>query len=136
MSKIYHSQETDHWGTPDSMYRKLDDEFLFDFDPCPDRSDFDGLVIEWGDRNFINPPFSEWPKWVKKGIEEAEKGKLCVFLLAARTSTICFHEDIIPHAKEIRFIKGRLKYKRNNGGVSKSAPFGSMIVVFDGSEVS
>ena len=46
----------DDWKTPDAFYNKLNEEFKFDFDPCPYQSDFDGLKIEWGQSNFINPP--------------------------------------------------------------------------------
>ena len=77
----------DEWNTPESLYRNLNDEFHFDFDPCPNNPSFDGLSIKWGNRNFINPPFSQWQKWVIKGYEEYKKGKLCVFLIAARTDT-------------------------------------------------
>ena len=36
------------------------------FDPCPMDPSFDGLEISWEDRNFVNPPYSEKPKWIKK----------------------------------------------------------------------
>lgn len=48
-------------------------------------------------------------------------------LIPARTDTKAFHEFIYGKA-EIRFLKGRLKF----GGSKNSAPFPSMIVVFDG----
>lgn len=126
--KTLFSSFTDEWRTPTKLYERLDEEFGFNFDPCPVDSPFNGLKIVWKERNFVNPPFSEWQQWVRKGFEESEKGKLCVFLIASRTDTKAFHEVILPHAKEIRFIKGRLKFS-NSGN---SAPFPSMIVVFDG----
>ena len=100
------------WATPKDFYEKLDKEFNFNFDPCPLFADFDGLEIEWGERNFINPPYSRKLKdaFVKKAIEEASKGKLCVLLLPVSTSTILFHDYIQPNADEIRFIKGRIKF--------------------------
>jgi site-specific DNA-methyltransferase (adenine-specific) len=118
---------TDNWNTPDSIYEQLDKEFCFDFDPCPKNHNFDGLSIEWGKSNFVNPPYSKWQEWVKKGFEEHKKGKTVVFLLASRTDTKVFHEIILPHAKEIRFIKGRLKF----GGSKHSAPFPSMVVILE-----
>ena len=120
---------TDDWKTPESIYQQLDDEFDFTFDPAPIKHDtqtWDGLIEEWGDRNFINPPFSDWQKWVKKGYEEYKKGKVVVFLLAARTDTKAFHEIILPYANEIRFIKGRLKF----GRYKSAAPFPSIVVIF------
>lgn len=41
------------------IYDELNKEF--DFDPCPlhhNIEDWDGLKIEWGKVNFINPPYS------------------------------------------------------------------------------
>jgi len=32
-------KHSDHWKTPDDFYKKLDDEFHFDFDPCPFQHD-------------------------------------------------------------------------------------------------
>ena len=32
---VHFSSLTDEWKTPDSVYKALDDEFHFDFDPCP-----------------------------------------------------------------------------------------------------
>lgn len=108
---------SDNWETPKEFYKQLNEEFNFDFDPCPIMyeeitPDKDGLLIEWGQRNFVNPPYSRKLKecFIKKAIEESKKGKLCVLLLPVSTSTIIFHELIKPNAKEIRFVKGRLAF--------------------------
>jgi len=123
MNVHFMSQKLD-WQTPDAVYDALDGEFHFDFDPCPVNPAFDGLSIEWGRRNFVNPPYGrELPKWIKKGYEEVQKGKIVVFLIPSRTDTKWWH-DYIMKADEIRFIKGRLKFK----GAVNSAPFPSAIV--------
>ena len=105
----------DDWGTPKYFYDELNQEFNFDYDPCPLRfedTDFDGLKVDWGDRNYINPPYDRKlkPLFVEKALAESNKGKLCVLLLPVSTSTKLFHEVIKPNAKEIRFIKGRLPF--------------------------
>lgn len=107
----------DNWATPKEFYDKLDAEFHFDFDPCPLNSgeitpEQDGLLIEWGQSNFVNPPYSRKLKeaFVKKAIEESKKGKVCVLLLPVSTSTALFHDYIQPNAKEIRFVRGRIKF--------------------------
>lgn len=93
-----------YWLTPAPVYNKLDNEFHFDFDPCPyPRPDgFDGLKAEWGRSSYVNPPFGSIevedgngdvirhkngkPKrfgvtaWVNKAIEEYGKGKLVVLV--------------------------------------------------------
>ena len=109
----------DDWKTPPYLYNKLNEEFNFDFDPCPlmhDIEEWDGLEIEWGKRNFINPPYSRKLKdaFVKKAIQESQKNKLCVLLLPVSTSTILFHDFILPNKKEIRFLKGRVKFEGFN----------------------
>ena len=115
------------WRTPESVYKQLDGEFNFDFDPCPSNPDFNGLEIDWGERNFVNPPYGrQIGLWIKKGYQEAEKGKLVVFLIPSRTDTIWWH-DFIMKAKEIRFIEGRLKFSNYHN----SAPFPSAIVIFE-----
>ena len=140
-------KHSDNWETPKYFYDELDAEFGFDFDPCPIcfeeiTPDKDGLLIEWGERNFINPPYSRKLKdaFVKRAVDEAAKGKLCVCLLPVSTSTILFHDVIQPNAKEIRFVRKRLIFKGVNTfgeevdhTVKGARPMhDSMIVIFDG----
>lgn len=80
-----------YWLTPKDLYESLDNEFHFDFDPCPypKPDDFDGLTNDWGKSNYVNPPFGsiihEGKKkgataWVRKALKEHEKGKDVVFV--------------------------------------------------------
>lgn len=125
-SRVMFSSATDHWSTPLDVFKTLDDEFHFDFDPCPLKSLIDGLNIQWGGVTFCNPPYSDIKNWMKKGYEESRKGKTVVFLIPSRTDTKWFHEYCVKG--EIRFIKGRLKF----GDAKTNAPFPSMIVIFRG----
>lgn len=124
--RVLFSSQNDNWRTPEAFYRALDAEFGFDFDPCPPKPDFDGLTIEWGACNFVNPPYSEIAKWVAKGYGEYEKGKTVVFLIPSRTDTRWWHQYCMK-AKEIRFVRGRLKF----GDSKNSAPFPSAIIIFE-----
>jgi len=127
----------DDWATPKDLYDRLNTEFDFDFDPCPLRSKFDGLHREtiWRFRNFINPPYSRKLKeaFIKRAYEESLKGKLCVMLLPVSTSTKIFHEYIYGKA-EIRFIKGRVKFKGYNTKgefvENKCGMHDSMVVIY------
>ena len=121
------SSATDNWSTPDDVYKKLDEEFSFDFDPCPliPVPSINGLELDWGYINFVNPPYSDIKNWCKKSYEEYLKGKTVVMLIPSRTDTRYWH-DYIMKATEIRFIKGRLKF----GGSKNSAPFPSAIIIF------
>ena len=124
MNNIHFSSTTDNWKTPDSIYQKLDDEFHFNFDPCPINGS-GGLDCEWGSSSFVNPPYSQLKAWCKKAFEEGLKGKTVVMLIPSRTDTIAWH-DYCMKAQEIRFIRGRLKF----GNSKNSAPFPSAIVIF------
>lgn len=127
--KVHFSSIRLDWKTPKELYMQLDQEFQFNFDPCPPNPEFDGLAIEWKERNFCNPPYGrEIGKWVQKAWEESRKGKVAVLLVPSRTDTKWWHEFIM-RAEEIRFVQGRLRFDEHKTG----APFPSAVVVFDGS---
>lgn len=135
---------SDNWATPKWLYDQLDAEFHFDFDPCPlctgeITPDKDGLLIEWGRINFINPPYSRKLKeaFIKRAYAESLKGKTCVMLLPVSTSTKIFHEYIYGKA-EIRFLRGRVKFSGiNTFGkyvTNIAGMHDSMIVIFRSSK--
>ena len=61
-------KESDNRRTP----KWLRDIFENWFDPCPLNSnpEIDGLKIEWKNKTYCNPPYSQTTKWVLKAIEE------------------------------------------------------------------
>lgn len=126
MKKPHFSSMRIDWKTPKAVYQTLDAEFSFDFDPCPPNPQFDGLSVDWGDANFVNPPYGrELPRWIEKGFGEWEKGKTVVFLIPSRTDTRWWH-DCCMKATEIRYVRGILKFDDQ----PNLAPFPSAIVVF------
>lgn len=130
-------ENNDNWATPRLLYDSLNAEFHFDFDPCPINADFNGLDVEWGKSNFVNPPYNRFdkPKFINKAFQEWTKGKTCVLLLPVSTSTVQFHELILPNA-EIRFLKGRVAYEGYNTKgefvKNKKGKHDSMVVIFRG----
>ena len=96
--KLGFGKHNDDIATPDDLYEDLDSEFNFDFDPCPLNSSFDGLSIEWGKRNFVNPPFSDVASWAKKAVEEMSRGHQSVFLIPLRTNTQYWHNWILQRS--------------------------------------
>lgn len=133
------SPATDDWATPQAFFDELNSEFHFTLDPCASPTNAkceryytreqDGLFKDWqGERVFCNPPYGrEIAKWVHKCyIESRKTNTLVVALLPARTDTQWFHNLIYHKAREIRFIKGRLRF----GGSDVNAPFPSMVVIF------
>ena len=122
------SSKRSDWKTPKSLFIALHRKFHFNFDPCPSKSNFNGLEIEWGKHSFLNPPYGTQIKyWIKKAWEEAQKGETIVLLVPSRTDTQYWHEYVMK-AHEIWFIKGRLKFDDHYN----SASFPSAIIIFNG----
>lgn len=80
-----------YWLTPHDLMEKLQAEFHFDFDPCPFPlpPGFDGLTADWGQSNYVNPPFGSIIQngkkkgptaWARKAILENQKGKRVVMV--------------------------------------------------------
>jgi hypothetical protein len=81
-----------YWLTPDDLLADIEAEFDIDFDPCPypKPDNFDGLTVEWGKSNYVNPPFGSYigsdgkkkgpTAWARKAITEYKKGKRVVFV--------------------------------------------------------
>lgn len=132
----------DNWYTPPNVYNKLNEEFGFDHDPCPAYEgeitpERDGLINDWGQCNYVNPPYSRKLKeaFVHRAVEFMKKGKTSVMLLPVSTSTTLFNDVIKPNAAEIRFLKGRIKFQKMDENGNRFTPknggmHDSMIVVF------
>lgn len=127
------------WETPKKFFDELDKEFSFTLDPCATSENAkckkyytvkeNGLKQDWqGHVIFCNPPYGRAIKdWVEKCYKESLKpDTTVVMLIPARTDTSYFHDYIYRKAKEIRFVRGRLRF----GNATNSAPFPSMVVVF------
>ncbi len=134
-----YSSKTEEWATPQAFFDVLNAVFHFTLDPCatPDNTkcakfytkEQNGLLQDWeGERVFCNPPYGKViADWVRKCSEEAKKpNTIVVALLPARTDTRYFHEYIYRKAKDVQFVKGRLKF----GDCKSAAPFPSMVVIF------
>lgn len=113
------------WKTPKAFYEGLDAEFHFKHDPCPPNPTVDGLTSTWESPAFMNPPYNEIAKWMKKAWEEYQKGCTVVCLIPSRTDTRWWHEYCMK-ATDIRFVKGRLKFDDQKF----NAPFPSAVIVF------
>lgn len=136
--KVHYSSNSNEWATPQGFFDGLDAQFNFTLDPCATKEtakckkfytkEDDGLAQSWDNEIvFCNPPYGrEIKHWVKKASEA--KGGIVVMLIPARTDTTYFHDYIYGKA-EIRFIRGRIKFKQE-GKPSAPAQFPSMLVIF------
>ena len=139
------SERKKDYGTPNDLFDFLNKIYKFTLDPCAKRGhelceknyyeEDDGLSKSWKDESvYLNPPYGKiLDIWFEKIQEEYEKNNtLMVALIPARTDRIMFHEIILPKASEIWFVKGRIKFKEDDGTEAKDpAGFPSMIVIFD-----
>lgn len=127
------------WATPQTFFDELDAEFQFTLDPCASVENAkckkfytvadNGLAQDWsGETVFCNPPYGRAIyDWVFKCWRESRKPcTTVVMLIPSRTDTRYFHEFIYKKAREIRFIRGRLRF----GNGTNPAPFPSMVIVF------
>lgn len=122
----------EHGGTPEHLMKTIIEEFGEVYDPCPNDFKEDGLKVDWLSKElpvYVNPPYTrgQIAIWVKKCFEEYQKGCTVILLIPSYTDTKYFHEFIYHHA-ELRFIKGRLKFK----GYEQKASFPSMLCIFRG----
>jgi phage N-6-adenine-methyltransferase len=137
---LHFSSKTDQWATPQPFFDALNAEFGFTLDVCalPENAkcaeyftpEQDGLKQVRRGVCWCNPPYGRGiGEWVQAAAISAQyQDATVVCLLPARTDTRWWHEWVIPHASEIRFIRGRLKF----GGAKNSAPFPSAVVIFRG----
>jgi len=122
------------WETPDEIFIPLHKEFKFNLDVCATAKNkkvknylsrkVDALSKEWKGTCWMNPPFGQQGKWVKKAYQESKKGNTIVCLLPARTNTCWWHDYAMKG--EVRFIKGRPKFK----GAKHGLPQPLAIVIF------
>jgi len=141
--KLFGSKNSDEWETPQGLYEELDEEFAFDLDASATSTNFkhknyysiqdDALAQPWDGVVWCNPPYSKIKAFLNKAHEELRNGncKAVVFLTFSNTDTAWFHDYVLGKA-EIRFIRGRLKFKgMNKEGklVNNSAMRPSMLAI-------
>lgn len=123
------------WETPESLFQPLDKEFGFTLDVCatPDNAkcpryytaEDDGLSQFWEGVCWMNPPFGDQGRWVRKAYEESRRnGTIVVCLLPSRTNTNWWHDYVMKG--EVRFVRGRPKFK----GADHGLPQPLAIVIF------
>jgi len=140
-----HSSESMEWETPQALFDHFDRRFKFDLDAAAaahnykvknhfskERCAFKHRWADHGSAVWLNPPYGRRVGlWIAEAQRQAIEGKIkVVVLIMARTDTAYFH-DLCMKANEIHFIRGRVKFERDDGHTGP-APCGSMAVLFDG----
>ncbi|MFA6168346.1 MAG: DNA N-6-adenine-methyltransferase [Gemmatimonadaceae bacterium] len=138
--------ERDTWGTPVDFYARLDRIFHFNLDAAATAQNTlcdhyitpeqDALTVPWlsvntvRSRAWCNPPYSRgWKEaFCEKAIEEVRAGhaEMVAMLLPINTADGYWTQWVTPHAAEILFVEGRLKFK----GAPSCADFPSAVVIY------
>lgn len=128
-----------YWLVPPDIYNPLNEEFKFDFDPCPyveNASDVvDGTEIEWRNANWVNPPFrakdainEKGPTaFTRKAIEEQKKGKTSVLILPVQG----YVNLLFAAGAECRPC-GRVKWLEANTGLPTKSPSNNALFILRG----
>lgn len=130
----------DDWETPPAFFKLLDDKFHFTLDACASPSNAkckkyytieqNGLIQDWtGETVFINPPFSDNESWLRKALEESEKGITVVVIIPARTDTKYWHNYAMK-SDEIWLCQGRVNFLINGKKPKNGSTFPLAVIVF------
>lgn len=132
----------DDWETPDYLYNQalLNYNVKPTLDVCAtvlnrkcldyfDRNQ-NGLLQEWNQDFFMNPPYSEVGLWVEKAYKEHLKYNVTgIALIFSKTDTKFWH-DYIEQKADVYFIKGRIKFCKDGIPGKHPAPYPSCWVVW------
>lgn len=140
LSRSLFSSEDMCWETPPDLFAAVDAEFSFTLDAAalPDTAkcaryftpDDNALVQDWGHETvWLNPPYGRAiALFMAKAVDAAKKGATVVCLVPARTDTGWWHDSVIGTGAEVRFLRGRVRF-RQRGETLHAAPFPSALVV-------
>ena len=145
-------EDNDNWQTPDTVWQTINSFHEINTDPCAGseltgeetfigsseniRPPRNGLDTPWPGVVFMNPPFSQKKKWLKKAVEEVKNGEATTVYAVTPDSTDVmswWHKHIAENAICSFFPYGRIEYVDPNADEDESssgASFGSAISVF------
>lgn len=137
--------EKDEWITPPKIIDPLEAFYGIDLDPCAGMKAnhatrnyrlpaVNGLDADWdAETVFVNPPFSEKEKWLKKAVEEYEAGRADrIFFLTPDSTDVksWWHGQIVPNFRATWFPEGRVNYINPHDMEQKKAvSFGSALSI-------
>lgn len=113
------TSDKDNYHTPKILYDAfMEKQYM---DPCPYDPNFiiNALTIEWGEKCFVNPPYSNIEPFVDKALDEIKMGKtkICYFLVPSNTGTKWFRK-LVQNCHKIIFFTERLKFNDGKYGAT------------------
>jgi phage N-6-adenine-methyltransferase len=131
----------DEWETPPALFYMYDRQYDFKLDVCASATnakvpsfftkEMDGLSKDWiAPAVWMNPPYSNIGVWIKKALDEIEKGncEVVVALLPVWTDTYWFQQLIDKSKAE--FLPYKVKFLNSQRKVVGSPTFCSFIYPF------
>lgn len=130
-------QTTDEWYTPQYIIQSLGD---FDTDPCAPlqplyktakvmyNKEDDGLSRKWEGRVWLNPPYSR--PLIEHFVKRMSDHGNGIALLFNRCDSKMFQDVIFKTATAILFLKGRIKFLKQDGSTAGSPGCGSVLIAF------
>jgi phage N-6-adenine-methyltransferase len=117
-NKSKFTSSNQEYETPQELYDYLDRIYHFTRDVCASKDNAkcnnywakydDCLSKEWDGVNWMNPPYKDMKKYIKKAYEQRHNA-ITVCLIPARTNTRWWHDWCMKG--EVIFICGRPKFK-------------------------
>lgn len=144
-------EDNDNWQTPATTWETINRFDEIDTDPCAGcemtgekthigsseniRPPRNGLDNPWPGVVFMNPPFSQKKKWLKKAVAEVNSGAATTVYAVTPDSTDVmswWHKYIAAEAICSFFPYGRIEYVNpdDDADSTSGASFGSAISVF------
>jgi hypothetical protein len=129
---------SDVWLTPPELLAALGS---FDLDPCacPEPRPWataakmltlptNGLAAPWEGRVWLNPPYGpETPRWLARMAAH----RFGTALIAGRTETRWFQDQVFHAASYVLFLRGRLQFHRQDGTRAKrNAGIGHVLAAY------
>ena len=138
-------KQSDHYETPwpifqqacnlFNVYPKLDVCATAKNTKCPRYYDKFGLDLPYDNDFWLNPPYSESKKWVRKAyIEHIKHNVNGLALLQSKTGTSYWHDYIFGTHKDgspkavVTFLPGRIRFNLDNKPTKFNPRFDSAIV--------
>jgi phage N-6-adenine-methyltransferase len=133
------------WCTPQWCFDYLNDVFHFEVDAAATAentkcSEFyrDCFSVEWkeGAPHFMNPPYDNPKKFVRRAFEQSRKHHFVVACLIPFSNDRWWVELIVKHAHEILVYDGRFPFTDKSGNVITTGTDykGVCVAIFDGTE--
>lgn len=146
--------DRDNLGTDPALFRALDERFHFTLDVAASEANAkcfyfigagddpgdDGLKVQWRERVWCNPPYSQIRQWIEKAWAEwnASHVELIVMLLPANRTEQAWWQDLVEPFRlagtlRVEFIRGRQRFVLPGAeaiGPNERPPFGCCLLIW------